>query len=484
MISELLYLKGRVIIVCELYKDTLEELIRERKKNDVGYVKDVLPFSSSKRNKALRGRFNKVLGDYVRNLCNVELDYSSIKKQEFKSEEEFSQHIAETVEFSCEDDRHDFVRFIDQYLFNKQEIKLIHPYLFNYIKVKKNENEYSKYAQFMSDALVINKEELTTVFNNKETNDIMTELVLSQLDILKETKEKKQKYVPLLKPLSQMYQEDVIYLSKFKDYFLTSFPLITHFYVFMYTCQLVVKFERFGTANYEKLDSLYFSLEWESLSKRRKAADDLESFRYIKDNLDNLFPHIHTLSHLSHNKANVSIENIERKEKSINVLTYTEIRELVDKGELNEGKFFEELKEWIRIYSDIFKDKIPMTTVTSTNLSEAMEELFNRVKIAMSSDTRKKYGGDVEDLGANQFIKSRGSLGQVLNIKHDFLLLLTAVSVKETRIPLNELFNQFEKRGIVLDRHSKKEVVKLLDNLNIIDKKSDSGDAQYVKPIL
>ena len=45
-------------------------------------------------------------------------------------------------------------------------------------------------------------------------------------------------------------------------------------------------------------------------------------------------------------------------------------------------------------------------------------------------------------------------------------------------------FNEFEKRGIALDRYSKKEVMNLFDNLNIIDKKSDSGDAQYVKPIL
>ncbi|WP_404458413.1 DNA phosphorothioation-dependent restriction protein DptG [Oceanobacillus kapialis] len=468
----------------ELYKSTLEQLLRKNYKHDVGNVIDVLPFLS-KRTRALRDRFNKVLGDYVRNLNNLKLDSSSIKRQEFKvseEENEFSEHIADKVEFSSEDDKHDFVRFLDQYLFNKEEIKLIHPYLFNYIKVeKKDKNEYSKYAQFMSDTLVINKQELMSVFNNKETNDIMTELVLSQLDILKETEEKERKYMPLLKPLSQLYQEDVVYLSKYKDYFLTSFPLITHFYVFMYTCQLVVKFERFTSANYEKLDPLYFTLEWESLSKRRKAADHLESFRYIKGRLENLFPHIHTLSHLSHNKANASIEEIESREKSINVLTYTDIKSLVDKGELNEEKLFEEIKEWIQMYSDIFNIE---HQATSTNLSEAMEELFNRLKTGMSSTVSKKYGGNVEDLGANQFIKNRGSLGQVLNIKHDFLLLLTAVSVKDTRIPLNELFNQFEMRGIVLDRYSKKEVVKLLDNLNIIDKKSDSGDAQYVKPIL
>ena len=95
-----------------------------------------------------------------------------------------------------------------------------------------------------------------------------------------------------------------------------------------------------------------------------------------------------------------------------------------------------------------------------------------------------KYGKNFEDLASDHFVKSRGSIGNVLNVKHEFLLLITAVSVKDKRIPLNELFNEFEKRGIALDRYSKKEVMTVFDNLNIIDKKSDSGDAQYVKPIL
>ena len=74
--------------------------------------------------------------------------------------------------------------------------------------------------------------------------------------------------------------------------------------------------------------------------------------------------------------------------------------------------------------------------------------------------------------------------GYVLNIKHDFLLLLTAVSVKDNRIPLKDLFVEFEKRGVAFDQYSKKEIISLLDSHNILDKKSDSGDAQYVKPIL
>ena len=119
----------------------------------------------------------------------------------------------------------------------------------------------------------------------------------------------------------------------------------------------------------------------------------------------------------------------------------------------------------------------------SENIKDAFKVLFKCLKKGTSTSVAKKYGENIEDLGA-PFIKSRGNLGQVLNIKHDFLLLLTAVSVKDKRIPLNDLFLEFEKRGVAFDRYSKKEVITLLDNHNILDKKSDSGDAQYVKPIL
>ena len=49
---------------------------------------------------------------------------------------------------------------------------------------------------------------------------------------------------------------------------------------------------------------------------------------------------------------------------------------------------------------------------------------------------------------------------------------------------LNDVFSEFECRGVFLDNHSKDEVMRYYEKLNLIEKKSDSGDAQYVKRIL
>lgn len=49
---------------------------------------------------------------------------------------------------------------------------------------------------------------------------------------------------------------------------------------------------------------------------------------------------------------------------------------------------------------------------------------------------------------------------------------------------LKEVFKAFERRGIFLDDISKDQVADYYEKLNLIEKKSDSGDAKYVKRIL
>jgi DNA phosphorothioation-dependent restriction protein DptG len=472
-------------MVQTIKRDELKTLLYEKKKHDTGNVVPILPFLS-KRTKAIR-QFNKVLGEFIRSISGVEFNEKALGNKDFyhsKEDNVLSEYIASKVDFADEDDASDFVRFLNEYLFNQEEIKPIHPYLFNYIKLDKSlKNEFGKYAQFMNETLIKNHPDIKEIFSNKDSDDILTELILEKMTTLEKKKGSSethnQQYQPLLGTFTELYQEDIIYLSKYKDYFLTSFPLLTHYYVFMYVCQLLLKFEQFTEADYQKIQPLYFALDWEAISKRRKAADDIEGFSYLKEKLVHLFPHIHTISHLCHNSFNDMKIN---EDNYIQFIPYSDLyAEIKSKGIQYEEAFLNDLKQWIRDYCVWAKINI---LDDSTDIPEAFRVLFNCLKEGMSTGVCVKYGQNLEDLGSSQFLKTRGSLGQVLNIKHDFLLLLTAVSVKDQRIPLNDLFVEFEKRGIAFDRYSKKEVISLFDNLNIIDKKSDSGDAQYVKPIL
>lgn len=65
------------------------------------------------------------------------------------------------------------------------------------------------------------------------------------------------------------------------------------------------------------------------------------------------------------------------------------------------------------------------------------------------------------------------------------LILYTKICIKdEEKMRLNDVFKAFEQRGVFLDELSKEQVMKYYEKLNLIEKKSDSGDAQYVKRIL
>ncbi|MFP3339534.1 DNA phosphorothioation-dependent restriction protein DptG, partial [Micrococcus sp. SIMBA_131] len=86
------------------------------------------------------------------------------------------------------------------FLFNEEnEIKPIHPYLFNYVPVpEKYDNEFNKYAQFLKDAFAGGSSALKETFNQKEHHDILTELILENIESLKDSKPKEQNYQSML----------------------------------------------------------------------------------------------------------------------------------------------------------------------------------------------------------------------------------------------------------------------------------------------
>ena len=110
--------------------------------------------------------------------------------------------------------------------------------------------------------------------------------------------------------------------------------------------------------------------------------------------------------------------------------------------------------------------------------------MYQQISKGVSKETMYLFALAIHEVGKQYFLKTRGSLGNTLNVTQDFLILLTAISVKNEKISLKQLFIEFERRGIFFDRYSREKIVELFNKLNLIEKKSDSGDAQYVKPIL
>ena len=114
--------------------------------------------------------------------------------------------------------------------------------------------------------------------------------------------------------------------------------------------------------------------------------------------------------------------------------------------------------------------------------------LFDSVRTQFENTPRNRpyssYADKFEEY-SRKYLKRRGRSGMMLNLTEETLIFLTKVCIKDQeKMRLNDVFAEFEARGVFLDNISKEQVMHYYEKLNLIEKKSDSGDAQYVKRIL
>lgn len=72
----------------------------------------------------------------------------------------------------------------------------------------------------------------------------------------------------------------------------------------------------------------------------------------------------------------------------------------------------------------------------------------------------------------------------VLTLDEEMLLFLVAMVTKGERIRMEDLYKRFQKYGIEFSFQTKNAISDYLMKLNLLERKSDSGEAQYVRIIL
>lgn len=470
-------MKYTILNISDLHK------LLESKSHSRGMVAEILPFTVNlnKNIEIIGQNFRTVMGEFVRKICNLKLpETKDTDGDDLLESDRIIEKVMQQIHFEPEE-QPNLKRILKQFIYNNQNyVNLFHPFMFTLINTP-NKSEFRNFAQFLSDILIQNNNDIKRIFLSKNTDNLLSDLILNNLDVI-ELENSKYVYQPLLDELTKKYQEDLMYISKNNEFFLKNFELLTHFYIFMYICQLFIKFEGFEKGDFSKLTPLTFALDWEPMTKRREAIDPYSGYRRISNNYHKLFVHIHTMSQLSNN----SICNpINQPKQKMRFFHYKEIYDIFSaESSAIKDQFITDVNNWMEIYANIFNEKNITPKPKALSLEDAFRNLFYSISEGVSFEAATKFGRHIERLAGSTFLKSRGRYGYILNMTHNMLILLTAVCVKDERIPLKELFQRFKERGVNFDRLSKKEIIQLLDSNNIIDKKSDSGDAQYVKPIL
>jgi len=366
-------------------------------------------------------------------------------------------------------------KLLNEYIFDeKDELKLLHPYLYLYIKLSPKQASGEKdVARFLRDIFCLNNKDLIDFFKSKKSdNNIIIDLILTNTPPLDDFNTK-QRFSSKLNYVNNLFDEDIGFAIKNEKFFLENMDNIFAFYYFFYISQLILKLPK--RENFDEcVEELFYLLDWESGVKNRKTEHN--GYSFLKNVCYNTAPRVYLISQL-----NILLGTEYKLENEL--LVYFN-----GLNSENQQNFLYYLKKWIITYRTVreFEEMYSFDDLPNDyeQLVNILYDSLNDIKKGVRERARGHTLENVDVFAKKYFLKRRGQYGYVLNINKDMLLMLTAVCVKDEKIKLNQLFSEYEKRGIFFDYPSKMEVVNFLTKRGLIDKKSDDEDAKYVKPVL
>jgi DNA phosphorothioation-dependent restriction protein DptG len=451
------------------YIDNLEVLKEKLNyKNSVGSYNyntgnfcPILPFLTNGR-ASYEMKFDGIAGAFARCVCNVSLDYK------FDLVDLSQKIVGRMTNISTSDSEY-LKSFIEMYLYDARgKLNLFSPEMLRYITVPVKKSAELKIATFLRDTMFHGLD--ISVFQRESNVNSLERLILESASLdAQETTEKT--YIPKLKYISDVCRDDYIYLCSKKEMFTKYLSQFLSYYYFYYCCQLSLAIIKREKADVKKPTPFYYLLDWEIPSVTRDAY--IIGFRDIKEFSTKIISNINLLEHVN------AIQG-EQGKLLPELLAGFELLSIEERQKCREA-----LIEWIIIVRNRYG--LPSEAMDNLLYIELIELLYDSIsmdKTAFSKGTGSRYGKNLTEAAKIYFTKSHGKYGELLNINQELLVLFVEICLKGGRLKRNDLFEELEKRGLFFDKISQNKIIEKLESINMLEKKSDSGDAQYVKSIL
>ncbi|MEK4092858.1 MULTISPECIES: DNA phosphorothioation-dependent restriction protein DptG [unclassified Viridibacillus] len=317
-----------------------------------------------------------------------------------------------------------------------------------------------------------NEEEFQEIFSELKSEDLLSEII--RISVEKESKSFMRKYKMLFPGLKEQFLQDVRTLASNPAFLIQHFADLALHYTFIAMAQIVIQTNKITFAQTDKLHRIVFLNMSEKGSKRRDFYN--EGLRLLREEIRTFFAHEHTLNVLGNNTF-IQDGN----------WFYKDYADFFEKqGPDAQTEFIQSIYYWINEEYVLYFPSTQRITYEGQDLQTAFRDLYDTLRKNVKEEINSRYSVAFETIATRFYRKAGGSLGNILALNLDQIIALIAVSVgpRGNQLELNKLWIELEVRGVFFDKYSKEEVVKMLDNLNYLDKKSDSGDAQYVKAIL
>lgn len=461
-----------MIMYSENYEKLRKRLINFNTNKLTYYINKtspMLPFTSREKERVTftKGSLS-IIGASSRAVCGKNINYF------FK--EDILDNISnnEYFEISADTDEFYMNSIIKDYL-GADGLNIIHPNLFLYIPLSETEESKGeiKFAQFLKE-IFFDGLDFENFFKGDESDlssNILIEFIISNLKDLENSETSSTFYVP--KPMENVLntiKKDLKFLLNHKEFLLKNFNLIISYYLYFYFVQFTLKF--FSKNPSMDVEKTFYLLDWERVGKNRLATSN--GYNIVGNYFKSLLIRMNLVEQLN----TLFGEN--------NLILSEMYGYFEDLDTNSKDEFLNYLKSWI---NDIRITEYELDTIDLANDFEGLvnnlnDTIIDSYNIKRRSGPVSRYPKPLELLGKKYFLKRRGRYGFMFNMSQEVLMLITAICIQEDKIRITSLYEEYEKRGIFFDKESTDQIVKLFNKLNLLDKKSDSGDVQYVKSIL
>lgn len=436
----------------------------------------LFPFTTSKK-EITSGVWNEIsvkdsfLAAVMRQLCEKELS-KTVQSSEVE------EHIVEMVDTKSPKDLKHIVRYV---AFDSSGNLL--PFCENallYIEGS-DKTRVEKLATHFFGLYLNDTYEYLKNMIDKKSDDIFHRLLLDSLPDLDKKKPivEKQHY-PVSKQLRTCFDIDLKNLCSGEKFRVQDLKKLFIYYLFAHQIEVALRFQRVLYGKQGEDIPLY-TMEWEQISASREGY--IGGWKRIEHCRKQLFS-MAICSELM-NWTSIADDN--------GPFGYSELVQLYETLD-QESK--NRLEKELDTICDEYKSNINDVTwdefipSQSLGIVGRLKTLHEMVEYQFSRSTRQSAANRYNDwllLFANiNFLKSRGRIGRTLTLTREWFLFLASLCAQSNggRIRLNDFWEELRKRGIGLDHDSKLSAVSLLDRLGLLDKKSDSGDAQYVRSVI
>ncbi len=345
------------------------------------------------------------------------------------------------------------------------------------------ESKECKLADYLVDVLgdvaIINQHLDNAIERLDAQSNALESFATSKFEYKPCSREAGSEYQRITCAVQKKFESDFEYIlgarNRTRDYLI---PLV-EFYYFTYTAQTILQLNRFLDGNRSACVPLYFRLEWEKTSQNRRCYS--EGWNLLQSAAQKIFAHA------------VTLEILNQTTEQCEPVDYIKLQELINSAPGEDHRIAEEVKVLTDRYRTAISDCTEMKELQRSESPDGetaaeVHFLFESVRLQFENTGRNRpyssYAKNFEDY-SKKYLQQRGRSGLMLTLTEETLIFLTKICIKDQeKMRLNDVFAEFQVRGIFLDNHSKAEVMRYYEKLNLIEKKSDSGDAQYVKRIL